>query len=139
MPIKGTNRDMLHVIEDDLAVQYLEAKQIKRHRLALACKPHDVFFWCIVPSQNLDNSWNADARTACYRAQTHWIQAISRRPENAEGYKIKFAHDQDAFPASKWPPRSRDELLEVTFREANIDHDHHAGLLRLIGARQNLA
>ena len=51
VPIKGAKRDMLHVIDDDLAVQYLPAKKIKRHRLALACKPHDVFFFCIVPTR----------------------------------------------------------------------------------------
>ena len=71
VPIQGAKRDMLHVIEDDLAVQYLPAKKIKRHRLALATKPHDVFFFCIVPSQNLDNAYNADAIKACYQAQTH--------------------------------------------------------------------
>ena len=139
VPIKGANRDMLHVIDDDLAVQYLPAKKIRRHRLALACKPHNVFFFCIVPSQNLDNSWNADALKACYLAQTHWIQALSRRSENADGYEIKFARDQGAFPAPKWPSRSLDELLEVTFKDANIDHDRHPGLLRLIGAKQDLA
>jgi hypothetical protein len=138
VPIKGAKRDTEHVIDDDLAVQYLPAKKIKRYRMALACKPHDVFFFCIVPSQNLDNSWNADALKACYRAQTHWIQALSRRSENAEGYEIKFAQDQGAFPDPKWPSRSLDELLEVTFRDANIDHDHHPGLLRLIGAKQDL-
>ena len=95
---KAPTSDMLHVIDDDLAVQYLPAKKIKRHRLALACKPHDVFFFCIVPSQNLDNTWNADALTACHKAQTHWVQAVSRRSEGAEGYKIEFALDQEAFP-----------------------------------------
>ena len=138
VPIKGAKRDMLHVIDDDLAVQYLPAKKIKRHRLALACKPHDVFFFCIVPSQNLDNPWNADALKACHQAQTHWMQAMSRRSEKAEGYEIKFAQDQDAFPEPKWPSRSLDELLEVTFKDANIDHDRHPGLLRLIGAKQDL-
>ena len=69
VPIKGAKRDMLHLIDEDLAVQYLPAKKIKRHRLALACKPHDVFFFCIVPSQNLDNAWNADALKACEQAQ----------------------------------------------------------------------
>ena len=97
MPIKGAKRDMLHVIDDDLAVQYLPAKKIKRHRLALACKPNNVFFWCIVPSQNLDNAWNADALKACHLAQTRWVQATSRRPEGVDGYKIDFAQDQDAF------------------------------------------
>jgi hypothetical protein len=129
VPIKGAKHNMEHVIDDDLAVQYLPTKKIRRYRLALACKPHDVFFFCIVPSQNLDNPWNADALKACYRAQTHWIQALSRRSENAEGYEIKFAQDQGAFPEPKWPSRSFDELLEVTFKDANIDHDRHPGLL----------
>jgi hypothetical protein len=139
VPIKGAKHDMLHLIADDLAVQYLPSMKILRHRLALASKPHDAFFFCIVPSQNLDNSWNATALEACDKAKTHWIQATSRKAEGAEGYKIEFARDQDAFPPSKWSTRSLDELLEVTFKDANIDHDHHPGLLRLIGAKQDLA
>ena len=83
-------------------------------------------------------AWNADALKACHLAQTHWVQAMSRRSEGAEGYEIKFAQDQDAFPEPKWPTRSLDELLEVTFKDANIDHDRHPGLLRLIGAKQDL-
>jgi len=138
VPIKGTKRNMLHVIDDDLAVLYLPAKKIKRMRLALASKPNDVFFFCIVPSQNLDNTYNADAVKACYLAQTRWVQAMSRQAEDAEGYEIKFAQDPDTFPEPKWPTRSKDELLEVTFKDANIDHDRHPGLLRLIGARQDL-
>jgi hypothetical protein len=138
VPIKGAKRNMLHVIDDDLAVQHLSAKKIKRHRLALACKPHDAFFFCIVPSRNLDNAWNIDAIAACHKAQTHWLQAMSRRPENLEGYKIEFARDQDAFPEPKWSSRSLDELLDVTFKDANIDHDRHPGLLRLIGAKPDL-
>ena len=139
VPIQGAKRDMLHVIDDDLAVQYLPAKKIKRHRLALGCKPHDVFFWCVVPSQNLDNAWNIDALEACHKAQTHWVQATSRSAEKAEGYETTFAKDQDTFPPPKWPSRTLDELLEVTFRDANIDHDRHPALLRLIGAKQDLA
>ena len=138
VPIQGAKRDMLHVIDDDLAVQYLPAKKIKRHRLALACKPNNAFFWCVVPSQNLDNAWNADALKACHLAQTRWVQATSRRPEGVDGYKIDFAQDQDAFVDTAWPTRSKDELLEVTFKEANIDYDRHPGLLRLIGAKQDL-
>ena len=139
VPIKGAKRNLLHVIDDDLAVQHLPSKKIKRHRLALACKPEsDAFFFCIVPSQNLDNAYNADALKACHMARSHWIQATSRQSENAEGYKIDFAKDQDAFTEPKWPTRSLDELLEVTFKEANIDYDRHPALLRLIGAKQDL-
>jgi hypothetical protein len=138
VPIKGAKRDIPHLIDGDLAVQYLPANKIKRHRLALACKPHDVFFLCIVPSKNLDNAFNADAIKACHLAQTRWVQATSRRPEGVDGYKIDFAQDQDAFVDTAWPTRSKDELLEVTFKEANIDYDRHPGLLRLIGAKQDL-
>jgi hypothetical protein len=138
VPIQGTKRDLLHVIEDDLAVQYLPAKKIKRHRLALASKPYDKFFFCIVPSRNLDNDWNKQALDACYRAQTQWVQVQSRRPEGVDGYESKPAVDPDAFPETKWPTRSLDELLEVTFRETFIDHDRHPALLRLIGARQDM-
>jgi hypothetical protein len=128
----------LHVIDDDLAVKYLPSKKIKRHRLALAAKPNNVFLLCIVPSRNLDNKWNADSLKACSMAQTHWIQAASLSDQGKEGYEIKFAHDQDAFPATKWPSRSFEEILDVTFAETNIDHDRHPSLLRLIGARQDL-
>ena len=38
-----------------------------------------------------------------------------------------------------WVSRSLDELMEVTFRDSTIDHDRHPGLLRLIGAKQDLA
>ena len=138
VPIKGEKRDMLHLIDEEIAVQYLPSKKIQRQRLALASKPHDVFFLCIVPSQNLDNSWNATAIAACEKAKTHWIQATSRKAEGVEAYKIEYARDQDAFPDPNWPSRTLEELLEVTFRNANIDTDNHPALLRLIGAKPDL-
>ena len=62
----------------------------------------------------------------------------SRKAEGIDEYKIDFARDKDAFPPVQWPKRTFDELLEVTFRNANIDHDKHPGLLRLIGAKPDL-
>jgi hypothetical protein len=138
VPVKGAKRNLLHTIDDDLAIKYLPSKKIKRFRLALASKPNDVFFWCKVPSQNLDNAYNADAVKACYLAQTQWVQATSRQSEGKEGYEIKFAQDQDAFVAPNWPKAEKDDLLEVTFKENNIDHDRHPSLLRLIGVKQVL-
>lgn len=44
VPIKGQKRDLVHLIDEDLAMQYLQPKQIQRYRLALASKPFDVFF-----------------------------------------------------------------------------------------------
>ena len=138
VPIKGVKKDTLHLIDEDLAVAHLPAGQILRRRLVLASKPHDVFFFCIVPTQNLDNSWNASAIEACERAKTSWVKVSSRKAEGIDEYKIDFARDRDAFPPVQWPKRTFDELLEVTFRNANIDHDKHPGLLRLIGAKPDL-
>ena len=43
VPIKGQKHNTLHLIDEDLALQFLEAGEIKRFRLALATKPDDVF------------------------------------------------------------------------------------------------
>src|SRR5216684_2231117 len=43
VPIINDKRDQLHLIDEEIAVRYLPAKKIKRFRLALATKPHNVF------------------------------------------------------------------------------------------------
>jgi hypothetical protein len=75
--------------------------------------------------------------TACEHAKTLWVQATSRRDENIDGYKIDFAHEQDAFGDPKWPLQSLGELIGLTFAGRMIDNADHPALLRLIGARQN--
>ena len=139
VPIHGEKRDPLHLIDEELAMQYLSAKKIKRQRLALASKPNDSFFFCIIPSQNLDNSWNATTLEACEIPKTRWVQVSSRKQEGVEGYKTDFARDPDAFPEPRWPSHTLEELIEVTFRGVTIETADHPGLLRLIGARQNLS
>ena len=42
VPIKGQKHDTLHLIDEDLAMQYLPSGRIQRFRLALATKPYDV-------------------------------------------------------------------------------------------------
>ncbi len=139
VPIKGTKRDMLHSIDEEIAVQHLPAKKILRFRLALAAKPHDVFFLVHVPTQNLDNSWNSSTIIACEKAKQFWLQVSSRKAENVEGYKIDYARDIDAFPEPSWPTRSLDELLSVTFHDCQIENEDHPALLRLIGVKQSLS
>ena len=54
IPIAGDSKHTeTHLIDEELALRYLSGKKIKRHRLALASKPHDIFFLCIVPSRTL--------------------------------------------------------------------------------------
>jgi hypothetical protein len=139
VPIQGQKKDTLHLIDEDLALQYLPSGKIIRHRLALATKPHNNFFLCHVPSQNIDNPWNESNLAACEQAKSLWVMATSRKAEGAESYKIDFARDQDAFPETKWPTQLLDELISTTFAGRMIDNDRHPGLLRLIGAKQDIS
>ena len=139
VPVKGQKRDTLHLINEAIAKQFLPSDRIQRFRLALATKPHDVFFLCHVPSQNLDNTWNETSVRACLQAKMKWAQATSRKGENAEGYQITYARDQDSFPEPTWPKQTLDELILVTFAGRMIDSDDHPGLLRLVGAKQSLS
>ena len=139
VPVKGQKRDTLHLIDEELAMRYLPSARILRFRLALATKPNDVFFLCHVPSQNLDNNWNASNQQACEQAKTLWVQATSRKEEGVEAYKIDIARDPDAFPAPKWPTQTLDEIIGRTFEGRMIETEDHPGLLRLIGAKQSVS
>jgi hypothetical protein len=135
VPTKGAKRDVMHLIDESLAMQYLESAVIKRFRLALATKPNDRFFLCHVPTQNLDNLWNETNLAGCELAKMLWTQVTSRGDEGVEGYKTTFAREQDAFPEPQWPTQSLAELITKTFENRMIDRADHPGLLRLVGAK----
>jgi hypothetical protein len=135
VPIKGAKKDVLHLIDEDLAMQYLESKVIKRFRLALATKPNDRFFLCHVPTRNLDNRWNETILDGLEKAKSLWTWVTSRSDEGIEEYKSTFAREQDSFPDPQWPTQSLDQLIAKTFEGRMIDRADHAGLLRLIGAK----
>jgi hypothetical protein len=139
IPTEGQKRDTVHLIDEDLAMRYLPGGRIQRYRLALATKPHDKFFLCIVPSQNLDNPWNDTNLQACIHAKTLWTQVSSRKGEGIDGYLIQRARNEDAFPNPTWPTQKLEKLIFVTFAGRMIDHENHPGLLRLIGAKQSLS
>ena len=139
VPIVGQKRDTLHLIAEDIAVQYLPSSRIQRFRLALATKPNDSFFLCHVPTRNLDNQWNETSLDGCMKAKTHWVQVTRRREQGYECYKNDYAKDQDAFPKPGWLSQSLIELILRTFDNGRqIEDAKHPGLLRLIGARQKL-
>jgi hypothetical protein len=139
VPIKGQKKDLLHLIDEEVALQFLSAKKIIRHRLALATKPHDVFFLAHVPSQNLDNSWNVSVLSGCEQAKRVWVQLSSRKEEGVESYKIDYARDPDAFPKPRWLRQSLGVLIVRAFHGCAIDNAEHPALLRLIGARQSIS
>jgi hypothetical protein len=135
VPITGHRNDLLHLIEEDLAMGYLPSAQIRRFRLALASKPNDVFFLAHVPSQNLENGYNASNYDGCELAKTFWVKLASRREEGVEAYKIEYARDPDAFPEPRWPRQSLNELIVTTFADCMIDREDHPALARLIGKK----
>jgi hypothetical protein len=137
VPIKGEKRDTLHLIEEDIALEFLPPARVQRFSLVLATKPYDTFFLCVVPTQNLDNTWVASNLAACSQAKDFWVMASSRKAEGVDAYKVDLARHKDAFPDPKWPTQSLFELIEATFAGRMIDCDDHPGLFRLIGARQS--
>jgi hypothetical protein len=137
VPVHGEKRDLLHFIDEEIAVKYLPAKRIRRFRLALAAKPYDNFFLAIIPTVNLDNPWNSSMLAACEQAKTNWISVSSRKSEGRETYKIDFAEDPEAFPEPKWPV-NMETLVEVTFNGRMIETEDHPALARLIGRKQDL-
>ena len=137
VPIKGVKRDNLHLINKQIALRHLAVRTLKFFRLALASKPYDVFFLCHVPSQNLDNEWNATSLRACEQAKEFWTRATSRKADGVEGYKIDFARNPAAFPSPNWPKPSLNELIAITFAGLMIMTEDHPGLLRLVGDVQS--
>jgi hypothetical protein len=139
VPIKGQKHNTLHLIDEDVALRFLENGEIKRFRLALGSKPGDVFFLCEVPTQNLDNSWNISNLEACEKAKTLWTKVTSRKGEGVENYKITFARDPDSFSKPSWPTQSLGELIERAFTGRMIETEDHPALQRKIGAKQSLS
>lgn len=137
VPIQGSKRDILHLIDEDLGMRFLEPARILRFRLALATKPHDIFFLAHVPTRNLDNLWNSSNVQACERAKTLWVMVTSLKEAGIENYRVTAAMDQDAFPPPKWPTQSLAELISVTFAGRMIEREDHPGLLRLLGKKQS--
>jgi hypothetical protein len=135
VPIKGVKKDTLHIIDETLAMRYLESKRILRFRLALAAKPFDVFFLCHIPSQNLDNIWNSTACQGLQVAKIKWVSITSRKAEGKEGYKIGYPEQQEAFPNTNWPTQTPlEEIVGATFDSNHqILTDDHPALARLIG------
>jgi hypothetical protein len=139
VPILGQKGNLLHLIDEELALQFLESGKIIRHRLALASKPNDAFFLAHIPSQNLDNSWNLSTMNGAEQAKKFWIQLTSRKDEGVEAYKVSYACDVDAFADPKWSKLSLSEMIGTAFIGRIIDTQNHAALRRLIGRKQEVS
>ena len=83
VPIQGQKKDTLHLIDEDLAVEYLPSGRIQHFRLALASKPNGALFLCEVPSRNLDNQWNSTNMEGCEKAKI--VMDASLQPEGGGG------------------------------------------------------
>ena len=132
-------RETLHPIDEELALRYLPKGRIKRFCLVLAALPDNRFFLCHLPTQNLDNAYNATSIRASGIAKKFWVQVTSLKLDGVEDYKIDYAENQDTFPEPNWPEQKLEELILKTFEGRTIDHNNHPGLLRPRGAKQSLA
>jgi len=120
-------------------VRILPEGKIIRHRLALATKPDDVFFLAEIPSSNLENSWNASTLRGAELGKARWVQLVSPKKDNIEQYKIDFARHKDAFSEPTWLKQPLAELIGAAFApDRIIKSEEHPGLMRLIGAKQQL-
>jgi hypothetical protein len=145
IPVPGQKRDMLHLIDTDLADELAPGK-ITRFRLALASKPNDVLFLAHVPSQNLDNKWNESNIRGCEQAKTLWTQLTSRREEGVEGYDISMSEAEKKgkkpFPDPNWTKVTKDktifDLMIAAFAGRMIDDKTNPAWLRLIADAQTL-
>jgi hypothetical protein len=134
VPIQGAKNDVMHLIEEELAMRFLPSARILRFRLALATKPNDKFFLVHIPTRNLDNAYNKRAVEACELGRTDWVMVTSRKAEGIEDYQIIREKDPgEAFPEPKWPKQTLAAYIGATFLQI-IDESHPA-LLRLIGGR----
>ena len=138
VPILGQKKDLLHIIDEDLAVKYLSSSKILRFRLALATKPHNAFFLCHLPTQNLDNSWNTSVEQAAEKASD------SDRGYFAQGGGQGLLQDHSCggcgcLPRPTWPGEPLDVIIVNAFAERTIDRDDHPALLRLTGRKQSLS
>jgi hypothetical protein len=143
VPVKGQKGEkggILHLITEDVAVTLAPGK-VKRHRLALATKPDDTLFLCIVPSENLDNAYNATALKACYQAKTMFLEVISLKAQGTEDYDITPAADPECgggVAPPKWTIQTLWEIIEQTFKGHIIENTNDPAYRRLIGAPQQL-
>jgi hypothetical protein len=139
VPVKGAKKGLLHLIDEELAMEHLQPPQILRYRLALATKPFNSFFLCEVPTNNMDNTWNHSNAEACEAARVLWTMVTSRRAEGVEKYLTTHARNPRAFPEIEWPKVSLGRIIRRTFDgQLNISREDHAGLRRLVGEAQDL-
>jgi hypothetical protein len=142
VPVQGQKDKTLHLITADLA-RKLPPGRVQKFRLALASKPHDVFFLAHVPSRNLDNEWNKTNLQACEQAKKLWTMVASQREKGIEGYHIDFSlaekEGKKPFPDPQWPKEMLDALIEATFTGRMILSETGPAWQRLVGGAQTLS
>jgi hypothetical protein len=140
VPVDGQKDGLEHLITDDMADKYLEEKQFKRYRLALASMPpKGSFFLMKVPVDNLENAFNKSALEACIDAKSRWTMATAQKEKNRERYRIKHAGHEDFAPEPEWSSQPAvDHLILARYKDLLIETPEHPGLRRLGGLRQEL-
>ncbi len=141
VPTKGSTESTQHLILDGIVKKYSDQLQarVKYCQIVLGAKPDNVFFLGLIPTRNLDNTFNASAIRAAVQAKSGiWTTVTSRKSEGHDDYFIGKAQEGGAFLETKWPTFSLDEIVEVTVGDKFITTDEHSSLDRLLGRRGKL-
>jgi hypothetical protein len=84
VPVQGVKNNVNHLGFEDVLMSVVSDDEVERHALALASKPCGVFFLAIIPTQNLENTWNETALEGATKAKAGWVKVVSRRKEGVD-------------------------------------------------------
>ena len=91
VPIKGEKRDMLHLIDEEIAVQYLPVEEDQAAATGAGVEAPRRFLLLhravAKPGQLVERN---GARRPARKPRRMWVQATSRKAEGVEGYKIEL-------------------------------------------------
>ena len=121
VPVQGQKDKTLHLIMTDLA-RKLPPGRVQKFRLALASKPHDVFFLAHVPSRNLDNEWNKTNLQACEQAKKLWTMVATRERDRGLSHRF-LARGEGGQKAVPRPPVAEGDARRAHRSDLHRPHD----------------
>jgi hypothetical protein len=112
-------------------VQFLLADHLRHVRLfTCISKRGAVFLWpAKLPQDDRGRTWAESALMAAEAAKALWVKLVGRREIGAYEY-LKAKGD---LGDPQWPDKTHRDLLELAFRDRDIDREDHPVILDLNG------
>ena len=130
VPVKGQKHNTLHLIDEDLALQFLEAGEIQRFRLALATKPGDVFFLCAGPdAEHRQQLEQCQTWKGAKRPRRFGPRRPAARAKASKATRSPSPRTRTASPEPNWPTQSLGELIVRAFAGRMIETEDHPALV----------